>query len=75
MAALPTLLPLRVKATVLPLSGTPPAVRVAETGRRPFSGPEAGATVRLVAATFAKHSETDESAGVTVGSVVVSVAR
>src|SRR3954451_10972857 len=65
--------PLSVKETVLPVTGLPPEVSVAESVVVPPNVPVAGATARLVGlvgATSVKQTCTLESVGVTAPFVV-----
>src|ERR671929_2336747 len=74
VAALPTLFPFSVKATVFPPTGLPPPVSVAERVVVPPYVPFAAATARVVAvvvaATSSKQTLTLETAGVTEPLVV-----
>ena len=77
MLALPTLLPLSVNATDLPLTPLPLEVSVAESVVVPPNVPVAGAAARLVAlvpATSLKQTCTLESVGVTAPFVVERIA-
>src|SRR3954462_8445353 len=68
VTALPAGEPLSVKETVLPLTGLPPEVSVAERVVVPPHVPVAGATARLVGlggATSVKQTCTLDSGGVT----------
>ena len=75
VTALPTLFPLRLKATVLLPSGETPSVRVAERLTVPPCVPVAELTARVVGTVLSKQTETSFKVGVTLLLVVARRAR